>query len=163
MKSECTDCPDFATCSRDSSGHCATQCFKFLWGVLDDDGTESCVTSSDPTETGAGEGVMLNSKIDNNMELILDNLFGAMVQKNNRRERVVAEMKGQIQEIHDFIFNKIEDYQASTLEGASNGPFEKCYYEKSPEFEYSHTAFNEWKSNYQEEIDSITGIQRSHS
>ena len=91
MKSECTDCPDFATCSRDSSGHCATQCFKFLWGVLDDDGTESCVTSSDPTETGAGEGVMLNSKIDNNMELILDNLFGAMVQKNNRRERVVTE------------------------------------------------------------------------
>ena len=72
-------------------------------------------------------------------------------------------MKNQIQEIHDFIFNKIEDYQASTLEGATNGPMEKCYYEKSPEFGYSHTAFDEWKLNYQEEIDSIAGIQRSHS
>lgn len=131
--------------------------------VQDDNGTEICNPADDPTEMGAGQGVMLNAKIDNNLGLILDNLFGAMVQKDSRRERVVTEMKNQIQEIHDYIFNKIEDYQASTLEDASNGPMEQCYYEKSPEFEYSHTAFDQWKANYKDEIDSIAGIQRSHS
>jgi len=160
VKSECTECPDFATC--DSDNQCAIQCDKFLLETVVD-GSEICTPSDDPTLTGAGHGVILNSKIDNNMGLILDNLFGAMVQKDNRRNSVVTKLKNQIDEIHDFIFNKIEDYQASTLEGATNGPFEKCYYEKSPEFGYSHTAFDEWKANYQEEIDSITGIQRSHS
>ena len=75
MKSECTECPDFATCSVGSNGQCDTQCYKFLWGMTDDVGAVTCNPSGDPTETGAGQGVMLNSKIDNNMGLILENLF----------------------------------------------------------------------------------------
>ena len=158
VKTQCTDCPEFATCEQDSNDQCITQCSQFF---EIDSGSETCVPTQ--TEEGAAEGVILNAKIAHNMQLIVEKLFNFTMIKNPKRQKdVVNKMKTDINGIHEFIKDRIGDYQASTLDGATNDPMNQCYYEKSPVFDYSHTAFDQWKINYQSVLDSIDGIQRNH-